>query len=509
MADLATIVDREHPGRPDREDVRPGATTRWKTLARSAPEAALGGHGNRGRPGPPGTHHGVPAPPRPGAGASRRRPAGHRRQRRGGRHSWAFNAYVLIMAAPFRMIGFVMIQWQRASAAAQRPCSRSSTSLRSRDHRAPPRRAVALSDPVGRVELDNVTFAYTTNLSGNRGRHPRDRGLRLGGGAGRDGCGGGPHRQRQEHHRPAAAPLLRRGPGRGAHRRHRRPGPAPVGSAQSGDRGDRRARSCSPPASATTWPSPGPTPTRHRWPWPSSTRPPGASWPLCPPEPAPSSASGARPSPGGQRQRLAIARALLADPAVLVLDDATSAIDSEVEERIHAALRERRTQRTTILIAHRLSTIALADRVVFISAGKVAATGSHRQLLANRPRVRTGPHRHRGHRRRRRWPPRRPGHRSDVPVAGRHAQRPHPPVRLRPRPDCPTRRSPATCATGSSRSCSTSPSTPSRRCRGRATPTSRTASSGSAGSCGLTATGWPWPSPWSPSRRSPYSSVRS
>ena len=88
---------------------------------------------------------------------------------------------------------------------------------------------------------------------------------------------------------------------------------------------------------------------------------------------------------GGQRQRLAIARALVADPVVLVLDDATSAIDSEVEERIHAALRERRSQRTTILIAHRLSTIALADRIVFISQGKVAATGSHRQLLTTVP----------------------------------------------------------------------------------------------------------------------------
>ena len=88
---------------------------------------------------------------------------------------------------------------------------------------------------------------------------------------------------------------------------------------------------------------------------------------------------------GGQRQRLAIARALLADPAVLVLDDATSAIDTEVEERIHAALSERRAQRTTILIAHRLSTIALADRVVFICDGKAAATGSHRQLLSTVP----------------------------------------------------------------------------------------------------------------------------
>lgn len=89
---------------------------------------------------------------------------------------------------------------------------------------------------------------------------------------------------------------------------------------------------------------------------------------------------------GGQRQRLALARTLLADPAVLILDDATSAIDTVVEERIHQALQRRRSSRTTILIAHRLSTIALADRVVLIDGGRVAASGSHAELLASEPR---------------------------------------------------------------------------------------------------------------------------
>jgi len=89
---------------------------------------------------------------------------------------------------------------------------------------------------------------------------------------------------------------------------------------------------------------------------------------------------------GGQRQRLAIARTLLADPAVLILDDATSAIDVAVEQRIHDALQRRRADRTTILIAHRLSTIALADRVVLIDQGRVAATGRHHDLLATNPR---------------------------------------------------------------------------------------------------------------------------
>jgi ATP-binding cassette, subfamily B, bacterial len=89
---------------------------------------------------------------------------------------------------------------------------------------------------------------------------------------------------------------------------------------------------------------------------------------------------------GGQRQRIALARTVLADPAVLVLDDATSAIDVAVEEQIHEGLRRVRRQRTTVLIAHRLSTIALADRVVVLEGGAVVAEGTHPDLLATDPR---------------------------------------------------------------------------------------------------------------------------
>lgn len=89
---------------------------------------------------------------------------------------------------------------------------------------------------------------------------------------------------------------------------------------------------------------------------------------------------------GGQRQRVALARALLADPAVLVLDDATSAVDSEVEQAIHAALVAPPRRRTLILIAHRVSTLALADRVVLLDGGRVAASGSHQHLLSTEPR---------------------------------------------------------------------------------------------------------------------------
>ncbi|MGI9601567.1 MAG: ABC transporter ATP-binding protein [Acidimicrobiales bacterium] len=88
---------------------------------------------------------------------------------------------------------------------------------------------------------------------------------------------------------------------------------------------------------------------------------------------------------GGQRQRIAIARTLLANPRVLVLDDATSAIDVQVEEEIHRALETLLADRTTILIAHRLSTISLADRVVLVENGRVVADGTHDELLAAEP----------------------------------------------------------------------------------------------------------------------------
>ncbi|MDW3219236.1 MAG: ABC transporter ATP-binding protein [Acidimicrobiales bacterium] len=91
---------------------------------------------------------------------------------------------------------------------------------------------------------------------------------------------------------------------------------------------------------------------------------------------------------GGQRQRISLARALLHDPQVLVLDDATSAIDVRVEEKIHAGLREATADRTVIVIAHRVSTISLADRVVLLADGVVAAEGTHEELLACEPRYR-------------------------------------------------------------------------------------------------------------------------
>jgi ATP-binding cassette subfamily B protein len=88
---------------------------------------------------------------------------------------------------------------------------------------------------------------------------------------------------------------------------------------------------------------------------------------------------------GGQRQRVAIARTLLVNPPILVLDDATSAVDVQVEQEIHEGLRVLMQGRTTLIVAHRLSTIGLADRVVLLDRGRIVADGTHTELLASTP----------------------------------------------------------------------------------------------------------------------------
>jgi len=85
---------------------------------------------------------------------------------------------------------------------------------------------------------------------------------------------------------------------------------------------------------------------------------------------------------GGQRQRIAIARAMLRDAPILLLDEATSALDAESEALVQAAVGRLAQGRTTIVVAHRLATVKQADRIVVLDQGRIAAQGSHDQLVA-------------------------------------------------------------------------------------------------------------------------------
>ena len=94
---------------------------------------------------------------------------------------------------------------------------------------------------------------------------------------------------------------------------------------------------------------------------------------------------GGRSLSGGQRQRIAIARAFLVDPAILMLDEATAALDTESERQVQEALRLLRKERTTFIVAHRLNTIRDADRILVVQDGRIVGDGTHDRLLAECP----------------------------------------------------------------------------------------------------------------------------
>ena len=288
----------------------------------------------------------------------------------------AFSTYVVLLQAPFRTLGFMLMLAQRAAASAGRIYEILDTEPEIVDRPG----AVDLVDPRGEVELRDVTFRY-----GEAGPVLEHLDLHLA--PGRDG--------RARSAAPAAASP--RSPGCCPRFYDASEGAVLVDGHDVRDLTVRSLRAAIGLVLDEPFLFSATRAREHRL---RAARTPPTT--RCAPRPAAAGAEAfidALPEgfdsevgergytlSGGQRQRVAIARTLLDDPAILILDDATSAIDVQVEEEIHAALRVLMEGRTTLVIAHRLSTINLAQRVVLLEGGRIVADGTHAGLMATEPR---------------------------------------------------------------------------------------------------------------------------
>ena len=345
----------------------------------------------------------------------------------------AFNAYVLIMASPFRIVGFILVQWQRAATASQRVFA----ILDEEPEIVEPANAVRLSFPIaGKVELQNVTFTYPGSSEGGVPGRESDIGDGDSGDDGNDNAGGGAVLNGMTltiEPGETVALVGRSGSGKSTIARLL-PRFYDVNSgvvrldgtdvrdinlhdlrravvvvteepflfassvyenvAFAGDLTSNKTLSAltlsnrtssaqvSPNLTSSAMTSPNLTSSVDEALADASAKAFVSAMELG--EETLLTERGGNLS-GGQRQRIALARALFAEPSVLVLDDALSAVDVATERLIYEALERRHGKLTTIIITHRESTMSLVDNIVFVANGINAAAGSHSYLLRAEP----------------------------------------------------------------------------------------------------------------------------